>query len=103
MNADRPELGQGRGERGEVARLVEADVGVEAALAGRGGDRVPEADSGVEQGVEPRLIVERDEVAPDHRADQPPELVLRMGVITLPASETAPGRLPSTSRRVSGG
>ena len=85
VEGDGAQLRQRRGERGEVAGFVEADVGVEAALAGRGRDRVPEADAGVEQGLQPLLIGERDEVAADHRADQPPELVLRMGVITAAA------------------
>ena len=60
---------------------MQADVGVEAALAGGGRHGVPEAHAAVAQRLQTFLIGERNELAIDDGADQAPELVLRVGII----------------------
>jgi hypothetical protein len=72
-------------QRGDQADKVVgpllADGGVEAAGAVGVGDDVPQGDVMGLQGLQPRLIVQRDQVDADDLAEQPPEAVLGMAVV----------------------
>src|SRR4051812_49227010 len=84
VEADRAQGGEAGRQLVKRVRLMVANRAIEAAAAGRRADRVPEADSGVEQGAQPLLIRKRDQVRLHHSADQPPEMVARIAVILPP-------------------
>ncbi|ANY19537.1 hypothetical protein A6F68_01013 [Tsuneonella dongtanensis] len=54
---------------------------IQAAFATRGGDRVPQGNTGGLQRIESLLVRKVGDVAADDVADEVPEAVLRMGVI----------------------
>lgn len=55
---------------------------IEAASPRSRGDYVPEADPMLKQPLKARLVGKRLQISANHGAEQPPELVLRMRVIT---------------------
>jgi hypothetical protein len=74
-------MGKGAGERGHVMPLDVAHRRVGAARAGGAGDYVPQTDVRGEEGGEAVFITKGGQVAPGSGRDQPPELVLGVGII----------------------
>ena len=72
-----------REERGEVVGLCRANRGIEAAFALARGDRVPKGDPVAEQHLKPRRIVLRRFAAFQEVRHEPPETILRVGVVLL--------------------
>ena len=89
---------------GFADRLVEA-----AAPAGRG-DHVPQPDATCRKAFEPRVIGQRLQLFPDRAAEQAPELVGRMRIVTFgrergvagQAAEYELARVRPSDRRQSG-
>ncbi len=81
-------------QRSEIVESRVADVAIETALPAASSNHIPQADPGVLEDTQAHAVSERGEVRADRVADQPPELVLRMCVVTTglergPAGKTA--------------
>src|SRR4029079_16138008 len=60
-----------------------ADRLIEASAPRCRGDHVPQADAAFGQPLQPLLVGTRLQLLPDRTAEQPPELIGRMGIITV--------------------
>jgi len=83
VEADRAEIGQGADQAGEIIAYGIADGGVAAALAAGAGDDIPQADMRRQQGGQAGFEIKLKKIAADDAGHEAPELVLRMGIITL--------------------
>jgi len=82
VEGDRPEHRKIVEQMFELIVLRFADRLVEAAAPARRSDDVPQADATVAQPLEPPVVLQRLQFLADRRAEQPPELVCGVRVIT---------------------
>lgn len=83
VEGDRPEVGKGGSESSQIIRLVIADRRVGAAWPLRLGHDIPQADARSLQCRQSLVIIQPLQIDSSRRRQQSPELVLRIGVITL--------------------
>lgn len=67
---------------------------IEAAATARGSNHVPEADAAFGKPTQSLIVRERLQLLADGKAEQPPELVGRVRVITLRCERSVAGQAP---------